>query len=137
MIENLSRITFVVSNLQRMTEILETVFGATQVHAGGEKKHSLEKLFTIGDLRIAIVKGKGLSEHAYNHVAFNIRDEDMEIYLERIRSLGLDVMVPRLDAEGEGRSIYFDDADHHLFELHSDALTARSQTRSLLEGAAL
>ncbi len=138
MIEDLSHLTFIVSDLGRMTEILETVFGAKQVYASGEKQFSRapEKFFTIGDLWIAIMQGKGLSERTYNHVAFKIRDEDIDIYLERIRALNLDVMPPRPRVEGEGRSIYFHDADNHLFELHSGTLAERLKTYSRLEKAA-
>jgi fosfomycin resistance protein FosX len=138
MIEDLSHITFIVSDLDRMTEILETVFGAKEVYASGEKQFSQapEKFFAIGDLWIAIMQGKGLSERTYNHVAFKIRDEDIDIYLERIRSLGLDVMPPRPRVEGEGRSIYFHDADNHLFELHAGTLAERLETYSRLEAAA-
>ena len=72
----------------------------------------------------------------YHHVAFTVCDEDMDTYVERIRSLGLDVMVPRkVDGAGE-RSIYFDDADHHLFELHSLGPSVQRRSPPLFEGAA-
>ncbi|MDW5315645.1 FosX/FosE/FosI family fosfomycin resistance hydrolase [Rhizobium sp. PL01] len=138
MIEDISHITFTVSDLDRMTDILETVFDAKEVYASGEKpfSHSPEKFFTIGDLWIAIMQGKSLSERTYNHVAFKIRDEDVDLYLERIRSLGLDLMPPRPRVEGEGRSIYFHDADNHLFELHAGTLAERLDTYSRLKEAA-
>ena len=41
MIEDLSHITFVVSDLERMTDILQTVFGAKQVYASDEMQFSL------------------------------------------------------------------------------------------------
>lgn len=138
MIEDLSHITFVVSDLERMTDILQTVFGAKQVYASDEMQfsRSAEKFFTIGDLWIAIMQGEGLGERTYNHVAFKIRDEDIDIYLERIQSLGLDLMPPRPRVEGEGRSIYFHDADNHLFELHTGTLAERLSTYSRLKEAA-
>ena len=138
MIEDLSHITFIVSDLERMSEILETVFGAREVYASDEKQfsRSAEKFFTIGDLWIAIMQGQSLSERTYNHVAFKIRDEDVDIYLERIRSLGRDMMPPRSRVEGEGRSIYFHDADNHLFELHTGTLAERLETYSRLKEAA-
>jgi hypothetical protein len=45
--------------------------------------------------------------------------------LSRIKSLGLDVRESRPRVEGEGRSIYFHDADNHLFELHTGTLQER------------
>jgi catechol 2,3-dioxygenase-like lactoylglutathione lyase family enzyme len=46
MIEDISHITFIVSDLDRMTDILETVFDAKEVYASGEKpfSHSPEKI---------------------------------------------------------------------------------------------
>lgn len=127
MIEDISHMTFIVRDLDRMSEILETVFGAREVYDSGGKpfSHAPEKFFMIGDLWIAIMEGESLNQRTYNHVAFKIRDEDIDIYLERIVSLGLDVMPPRPRVEGEGRSIYFHDADNHLFELHSGTLNER------------
>ncbi|OBZ93688.1 fosmidomycin resistance protein [Pararhizobium polonicum] len=138
MIEDLSHITFVTSDLDRMSDILETVFGAKEVYASDDLpfSHAPEKFFTIGDLWIAIMEGKSLNERTCNHVAFKIRDEDIDIYLERILALGLDVMPPRPRVDGEERSIYFHDADNHLFELHTGTLAGRLETYSRLKEAA-
>ena len=138
MIEDISHMTFIVRDLERMSEILETVFGAREVYDSGDKpfSHAPEKFFTIGDLWIAIMEGESLNQRTYNHIAFNIRDEDIDIYLERIVSLGLDVMPPRPRVEGEGRSIYFHDADNHLFELHSGTLDERLEAYARLNEAA-
>ncbi len=138
MIEDISHMTFVVRDLDRMSEILETVFGAREVYDSGDKlfSHAPEKFFTIGDLWIAIMEGESLNQRTYNHIAFKIRDEDIDIYLERIVSLGLDVMPPRPRIEGEGRSIYFHDADNHLFELHSGTLDERLEAYARMHEAA-
>lgn len=127
MIEGLSHMTFVVKDLERMTEILTTVFGAKEVYSSGNETFSVspEKFFLIGDIWIAIMQGDALAQRSYNHIAFKVRDEDIETYLDRIGSLGLDVRPPRPRIAGEGRSIYFHDHDNHLFELHSGTLAER------------
>jgi fosfomycin resistance protein FosX len=137
MIEGLSHMTFIVRDLDRMTRILEAIFEAREVYASGERQHSLspEKFLLVGELWIAIMQGDGLPQRSYNHVAFKVRDEDIETYLDRIGSLGLDVKPPRSRVPGEGRSIYFHDEDNHLFELHSGTLPERLASYAHLEAA--
>ena len=127
MIEKLDHITFVVSDLDRMTNLLTTVFDAKEVYSSGDKTFSIskEKFFLINGLWIAIMEGQPLQEKTYNHVAFKIAEEDYEEYMARIRSLGLEVSEGRNRAKGEGKSIYFYDYDNHLFELHTGTLEER------------
>ena len=127
MIEKLDHITFVVSDLDRMTNLLTTVFDAKEVYSSGDKTFSIskEKFFLINGLWIAIMEGQPLQEKTYNHVAFKIAEEDYEDYAARIRSLGLEVSEGRSRVKGEGKSIYFYDYDNHLFELHTGTLEQR------------
>lgn len=127
MIEGLSHITFVARDLERMTAILEGVFGAEEVYSSGEQQFSLsrEKFFLVGGVWIAVMEGEPLPTRSYNHVAFKIDEADFDIYADRIRRLGLDMRPPRPRVEGGGRSIYFHDADNHLFELHTGTLRQR------------
>ncbi len=138
MIEGLSHMTFVVKDLERMTEILTTVFGAKEVYSSGKETFSVspEKFFLIGDIWIAIMQGDALAQRSYNHIAFKVRDEDIETYLDRIGSLGLDVRPARPRIAGEGRSIYFHDHDNHLFELHSGTLAERLKSYARAREAA-
>jgi catechol 2,3-dioxygenase-like lactoylglutathione lyase family enzyme len=132
MIQGISHITFIVSDLDRMTDLLETVFGAEEVYSSGEKTFSIskEKFFLINGLWIAIMEGMPLLERTYNHVAFQIRDEDLDEIALRIKGLGLEVREARDRIEGEGQSLYFYDFDNHLFELHTGTLDQRIQTYS-------
>ncbi|MER9139431.1 FosX/FosE/FosI family fosfomycin resistance hydrolase [Mesorhizobium sp. M0830] len=127
MIEGLSHMTFIVRDLDRMTEILEGILDAREVYASGAEQFSLsrEKFFLIGDIWAAIMEGDPLPERSYNHIAFKIDDADFDRYAERVKALGLDTRPPRPRVEGEGRSIYFYDDDNHMFELHTGTLAER------------
>lgn len=132
MIQGISHITFIVSNLERTAELLKSVFGAMEVYSSGEKTFSLskEKFFLISDLWIAIMEGQPLAEKTYNHVAFQIRAEDFDDYAQRIRGLGLELKEARERIPGEGQSLYFYDFDNHLFELHTGTLEQRLKSYS-------
>jgi fosfomycin resistance protein FosX len=121
--------TFIVSDLDAMEEILTAVLGARRVYDSGADTFSLseERFFLVGDddLWIATMKGEALPARSYNHVAFKVADADLETYRDRILSLGLEISEPRPRVDGEGRSIYFYDRDNHLFELHSGRLDQR------------
>ncbi|MEE3717663.1 FosX/FosE/FosI family fosfomycin resistance hydrolase [Tumidithrix elongata RA019] len=127
MIEGLSHITFVVSDLERTSIFLSTIFEAKEVYSSEDKTFSIarEKFFLINGIWIAVMEGKPLSEKTYNHVAFKISDRDFEKYLLRIKSLDLEVRESRSRIEGEGNSLYFYDYDNHLFELHTGTLDRR------------
>jgi catechol 2,3-dioxygenase-like lactoylglutathione lyase family enzyme len=71
------------------------------------------------------MEGDSLSERAYNHVAFRVKNQDMGQYRAAIENLGLEMRESRPRIEGEGHSIYFYDYDNHLFELHAGTLDER------------
>ena len=119
--------TFVVSDLDRMTRFLSDIFGAKEIYASGDTSFSIsrEKFFLIGGIWVAIMEGESLPEKTYNHITFKIPDEEFDSYAERIRSLGLEVREGRSRVDAEGRSLYFYDYDNHLFELHTGTLDER------------
>ena len=127
MIQGLSHMTFIVSDLDKMEGILTTVLDAKKVYDSGENTFSLseERFFLIGDLWIATMVGEALPTKTYNHVAFKIEDADYEKYPNRIKDLGLELREDRFRVEGEGKSIYFYDHDNHMFELHTGTLDQR------------
>lgn len=127
MIEGLSHITFIVSDLDRMTRFLEIIFDAEEVYSSGNETFSIskEKFFLINGIWVAAMEGEPLSERTYNHIAFKIADSDLEKYKERIKSLGVEFREGRSRVEGEGNSLYFYDYDNHLFELHTGTLEQR------------
>ncbi|MEM7445067.1 MAG: FosX/FosE/FosI family fosfomycin resistance hydrolase [Pseudomonadota bacterium] len=129
MVKGLSHMTFIVSDLDKMEEVLVGVLHARKVYDSGDATFSVapERFFLVGDddLWIAIMEGEALPTRTYNHLAFKIDDEQFDDYLARVLALGLEVKQGRSRMEGEGRSIYFYDHDNHLFELHTGTLQER------------
>ena len=131
MVQGLSHMTFIVEDLDRMEMFLTTIFEARKVYDSGEETFSVskERFFLIGEgeaaIWVATMEGESLPTRTYNHVAFKIDDTEFDAYLERIRTLGLDIRESRARVEGEGRSIYFHDHDNHMFELHAGTLEER------------
>ena len=127
MIESLSHMTFIVRDLDKMEQLLKTIFDALKVYDSGADTFSLskERFFTIGELWIAVMEGEPLPEKSYNHIAFRIPPGQYSEYRDRIHSLGLEVLKNRTRVDGEGQSIYFYDYDNHLFELHTGTLNDR------------
>ena len=110
-----------------MATFLTSIFDAREVYSSGDTMFSnaRAKFFLAGGLWIAIMEGDPLPDKTYNHVAFKIREEDFDMYADRVRSLGVEAREGRSRVEGEGRSLYFYDADNHLFELHTGTLSQR------------
>lgn len=127
MIEGLSHLTFIVRDLDRMEVLLTTVLEARKVYDSGDNTFSLsrERFFDVAGLWIATMEGEPLPGESYNHVAFKIPDSEYDLYLDRVKALGLKLREERPRVDGEGRSIYFYDYDNHMFELHSGTLNER------------
>ncbi|EAC4535350.1 FosX/FosE/FosI family fosfomycin resistance thiol transferase [Listeria monocytogenes] len=127
MISGLSHITLIVKDLNKTTTFLREIFNAEEIYSSGNQTFSLskEKFFLIAGLWICIMEGDSLQEQTYNHIAFRIQSEEVDEYIERIKSLGVEMKPERPRVEGEGHSIYFYDFDNHLFELHSGTLEER------------
>ncbi|HAA6135819.1 TPA_asm: FosX/FosE/FosI family fosfomycin resistance thiol transferase [Listeria monocytogenes] len=127
MISGLSHITLIVKNLNKTTTFLREIFNAEEIYSSGDKTFSLskEKFFLIAGLWICIMEGDSLQERTYNHIAFQIQTEEVDEYIGRIKSLGVEMKPERPRVEGEERSIYFYDFDNHLFELHAGSLEER------------
>lgn len=127
MVSGLSHITLIVKDLNRTTTFLQNIFNAEEIYSSDDKTFSLskEKFFLIAGLWICIMEGESLQERTYNHIAFQIQSEEVDEYIERIKSLGVEIKPERPRVQGEGRSIYFYDFDNHLFELHAGTLEER------------
>lgn len=129
MIEGLSHVTFIVKDIDRTSDFLTTVFKAKEVYSSGGKEYSYsnEKFFLLNGLWLAIMEGESLSEKTYNHIALKVAESDLNEYIERVKSLGLEILNDRYRISGEGKSFYFYDYDNHLFELHTGTMNQRLQ----------
>jgi catechol 2,3-dioxygenase-like lactoylglutathione lyase family enzyme len=127
MIEGLSHITLIVSDLAKTKALIETVFQGREVYSSDGQQFSLssEKFFLVGGLWIAIMEGRSLAEKTYNHIAFKVAEGDLQKLKDRAVSLGLEVRESRPRVEGEGSSVNFCDYDNHLFEFHTGTLESR------------
>lgn len=125
-IEGISHITLICKNLERSAQLFCDLFGAVEVYSSEERKFSIskEKFFLIGNLWIALMEGEPI-ERSYNHIAFRIREEDLQVFEEKLKAFNLDILPGRSRSPQEGQSIYFYDYDNHLFELHTGTLTTR------------
>lgn len=127
MIEALSHITLITSDLGRMSAIVEQVLDGKEIYSSGDATFSIsrEKFFIVGGQWIAVMEGESLPSRTYNHIAFKIAASEIDDYRARIETLGLEMRESRPRVEGEGRSLYFYDHDNHLFELHTGTLEER------------
>ena len=127
MVQGLSHLTFIVRDLDKMERMLTMVLDAKKIYDSGAQTFSLskERFFDIGGVWVATMEGTPLAERTYNHVAFQMRPDEYDDRLARIKSLGLEVCEGRARVPGEGASIYFYDYDNHMFELHSGTLDER------------
>jgi fosfomycin resistance protein FosX len=127
MIKGISHITLIVKDIEKTADFFRKLFDAKEIYSSGEDTHSIskEKFFLIHDIWFAIMEGNPILEKSYNHIAFNISDNDFERYHGIITELGLETIEDRKRITGEGRSIYFYDYDNHLFELHTGSLDER------------
>jgi fosfomycin resistance protein FosX len=123
----ISHLTFVVADLNRATLFFTRMLDAREIYSSGDAQFSLsrEKFFLAGDVWIAAMEGKTHPERTYDHVAFQVRSQDLDMYEARARELGVEIRTPRDRVEGEGRSLYVYDFDNHLFELHAGNLEER------------
>jgi fosfomycin resistance protein FosX len=125
-IKGLSHITFVCKDLEKTALMFKHIFGAEEVYSSGDKTFSIskERFLKVSGLWIAIMEGNPI-EKTYNHIAFQVDDEDLPAFEERVRSLGLTILQGRKRENAEGDSLYFYDYDNHLLEFHTGNLETR------------
>ena len=132
-----SHITFIVKDIERSKSFLESIFGAQEVYESGENTFSLskEKFFLINEQWICVMEGDPHAERTYDHIAFQVNENELDEYIKRITDAGAEIKPGRPRVDGEGRSIYFYDYDNHLFELHTGTL--RERLRCYLKAGAV
>lgn len=124
----ISHLTFIVKDLAKASLFFEKIFDAKEVYSSGEETFSIakEKFYLISDkIWVCIMEGEASLEKTYNHIAFQIQEEEIETYMKRINEIEVEIKLGRERIQGEGDSIYFYDFDKHLFELHTGTLEKR------------
>lgn len=127
MINGMSHITFIARDLNKTANFFKVIFDAQEIYSSGDDIFSISKemFFMINDLWICIMQGESLSQKTYNHIAFEIDESEFDSYIDKIKSVGSEIVESRPRINGEGRSIYFYDYDNHMFELHTGNLSER------------
>jgi fosfomycin resistance protein FosX len=125
-IKGLSHITFICKDLEKSAHMFKIVFGAEEVYCSGNKTFSIskEKFLQVAGIWIALMEGEPV-EKTYNHVAFQVGENELADFESRIQSCSLDILPGRKREAAEGQSLYFYDYDNHLFELHTGDLNTR------------
>ncbi|CDZ81823.1 Fosfomycin resistance protein FosX [Candidatus Rubidus massiliensis] len=120
MIQGISHITFLVNDLDKSSSLFRFVFDAEEIYSSNGTNFSLsdEKFFLLGGIWVALMKGEPTAR-SYQHIAFQVSEDDIPMYRSRIEQLGLDILPGRSRHREEGSSLYFYDYDNHLFELIS------------------
>ncbi len=125
-VKGLSHITFMCKDLEKTSQMFKGVFGAEEVYCSGDKPFSIakEKFLKVAGIWIALMEGEPV-EKTYNHVAFQVSDQELAEFEAKVCSFGLTILPGRKREGAEGRSLYFYDYDNHLLELHTGDLEAR------------
>ncbi len=140
MIRGISHITLIVRDLDKTARLFCEGLGAMELYDSKEKNFSVrrEKFFVLGGVWLVAMEGDR-SEKSYRHIAFQVEEDDLREFEERLIALGAMVVPSRSRVEGEGSSLYFYDYDNNFYELHSGTLeerlkkyTGRSDAVSLL-----
>ncbi len=126
MIKGISHITLLVNDLKKSSSMFQLVFDAKEIYSSDGTNFSLsdEKFFLIGGIWVALMKGLP-TDKSYQHIAFQVEENDLPMYQNRIEKLGLEILPGRPRHKQEGSSLYFYDYDNHLFELISGSLEER------------
>ena len=127
MIQGISHITLIVSDVERSAVFFQKVLDAKEVYDSGRETFSLsrEKFLLIGGTWLCLMEGASLPEPTYHHIAFSVEEQDLEVYALRLQAAGAIIKKGRPRVNGEGHSLYFYDFDNHLFELHTGTLEER------------
>lgn len=126
MIQSISHITLIVSNLEKSTKLFKDLFDAKEVYSSTKDDNiTPTKFFLIADIWFALIEGETHQDKTYDHIALKINEKDIAKYQAKIKELNLETKDGRKRNENEPQSLYFYDYDNHLFELHTGTLEDR------------
>lgn len=123
-LRGINHITFSVSDLNRSVKFYEHVLGARLLVKGSMLAYlDLNGLWVALNLETDVPRNE--IRHSYTHIAFSIRDDDYEPFLQKLKELGVNILPGRQRKEEEKKSIYLTDPDGHRFEFHTGSLEDR------------
>ena len=117
MVTGINHITLTVSNIREAFDFYTRTLGMTPVMRSGWSAY-----FLAGDTWVAIVKGAPRNDERYDHIAFDVSEEDFEAACAAIKRSGSVEWKPN---ESEGASFYFRDPSGNKLEIHTTDLKTR------------
>ncbi|MFN2745947.1 MULTISPECIES: metallothiol transferase FosB [Bacillus] len=124
MIDGLNHLLFSVSDLKASIAFYENVFDAKWLVKGEKTAY-----FDLNGIWLALNEEKDIKRteirDSYTHIAFSIKEEDLDHWETKLKDLGVNVLKGRKRHQGDKDSIYFSDPDGHKFELHTGSVFDR------------
>lgn len=123
-IKGINHFLFSVSDLDVSIKFYKNVFGAKLLVKGRNTAY-----FDLNGIWLALnvekdIPRKEISQF-YTHIAFSIKEENMEEIYEKLQKLNVNILSGRQRDERDKQSIYFTDPDGHKFEFHTGTLNDR------------
>lgn len=119
---SLSHIALVVRDAARTSEFLRSLFDA-EIKPRADSAGRDEVHVRMGNTWFVLAQADVERPLLGDHIAFNVRADELPRYAERLRKLGRSYQMARQDT-----ALYFTDYDNHVFELECVGLDAESRT---------
>ena len=113
-ITGLNHITFAVSDMDRSVEFYAKVLKARLLCRSEGVAY-----FELAGIWLALNLGESNPSRGYTHIAFSISEEHFSDWQQHLLGQGVELRSDRNRHADEGKSLYFQDPDGHLLELHT------------------